>query len=93
MDKSRAVDIALQGFAWASGQDEVMSAFFAQTGSDPAALRGAAERPEFLGFVLDFLLGQDEWVRGCADAIGEDPANLAIARAYLPGGEAEMRDD
>jgi hypothetical protein len=49
-------------------------------------MRRLANDPEFLGFVLDFLLGSDDLVRGFAAEAGIRPEEPMRARAALPGG-------
>ena len=52
----------------------------------PAELRARAADPEFLGFVLDFLLQSDAFVLDFAAEAGVSPETPARARAALPGG-------
>ncbi len=87
MQRDRAETIGLQALAHVAGQDELMAAFLAATGADLAEIRGKAADPLFLGAVLDFLLQDDRWVIGFAEAAGLHPADPGLARAALPGGQ------
>ena len=58
----------------------------ALSGAAPGEIRARAADPEFLGFVLDFLLGADATVIAFAAAAGLRPEDVGRARAALPGG-------
>jgi hypothetical protein len=70
------------------GQDALiwLAGFLAASGAAPRDLRARAADPEFLGFVLEFLLGSDDMVLAFAAAAGLAPEAPALARAALPGG-------
>lgn len=83
-----AAATARDALIWMAGQPETLGAFLAAGGLGAQDLRGRAEEPEFLGFLLDFLLGDEELLLAfCADA-GLAPTVPARARAALPGGDA-----
>lgn len=88
MRQAEAVALAQEALVWLAGQPEALGAFLAASGAAPAELRGRAGDPEFLGFVLDFVLGSEEGVRDFAAAAGIPPDRPARARAALPGGDA-----
>ncbi|MEO1000355.1 MAG: DUF3572 family protein, partial [Pseudomonadota bacterium] len=65
-----------------------LGAFLASAGAGPADLRARAGDPAFLGFVLDFLLADEEAVRAFTSGAGHAPDAVLRARAALPGGDA-----
>lgn len=85
-DHDAAETLALQALAWLLGPSDLADVFLGATGADPAALRGAAADPAFLGAVLDFLLQDDTWVITFCDTQGLAYTAPAAARAALPGG-------
>lgn len=86
MKPAAAAEIGRQALIWLAGQPETMAAFLDASGADPAELRTRIADPEFLGFILDFLLQSDELVLGFAAEAGIAPETPARARAALPGG-------
>jgi hypothetical protein len=81
-----ARDLAQDALLWMTGQPEVLERFLGATGAGPESLRAGLADPEFLGFVLDFLLGDESLLLAFAASAGIDPALPARARAALPGG-------
>lgn len=88
MTPDQAETLALQALAHLVSDPDLLGAFMAATGADPAALRVGALDPAFLGAVLDFLLQEDARVLAFAAAADVPPALPAQARAALPGGQA-----
>lgn len=86
MNAEAAGSIAQDALIWLAGQPELLGRFLAASGAGPDDLRRQADDPEFLGFVLDFLLGSDDQVRAFAAAAGIAPDAPMRARAALPGG-------
>ena len=86
MGRDRAEGVAVQALGWIAGREEALGAFLGAAGCAPEDLRIRAAEPEFLGFVLDFLL-QDEaaLMEFCDDAHLPYEAPMQ-ARAALPGG-------
>jgi hypothetical protein len=80
--------VALAALAWLADDPARIGAFLAATGASAEELRGAAGRPEFLGFVLDHLLADEGALLAFAAASGMAPDRPARARAALPGGDA-----
>lgn len=87
LPREAAETLALQALAWIAGQEELSGPFLASTGSSAEDMRTRAADPEFLGFVLDFLL-QDEpaLLAFCEDA-QIAPDQPFRARGALPGGD------
>lgn len=81
--------LALQALAFIAGDEDRLGRFLAASGFGPAELRARVSDPTTLGFVLDFLLGDEEAVIAFAAEQQIDPAVPARARAMLPGGDVE----
>lgn len=87
MQREAAELVGLQLLGWMAGQDDVVARFLAATGADAADLRARAREPDFLGFVLDYLLADEAaLLAACAD-LDLPPDAPARARASLPGGD------
>lgn len=87
MKQSEAENIAIDALAWLADDPELVGGFLGVSGADVSQLQSAASNPEFLGFVLDYIMMDDSLVLACANTIGVKPEVLAAARHYLPGGE------
>ncbi len=88
MKQKDAENIALRAFGWLSSEPEIIGGFLGMSGANVEELRDGAQNPEFLGFVLEFVLSQDEYVLRCAEDIEARPEDILMARAVLPGGDA-----
>lgn len=88
MNVETASGIAQEALIWLAGDPERLGRFLAASGAGPADLRARAGDPEFLGFLLDFVLGSDDLVRAFAAAAGVPPEAVMRARTALPGGAA-----
>lgn len=82
-----AQDLGLQALAWMAGDAEVIGGLLAASGGDVGDLRARAAEPEFLGFVLDYLLSDESLLLAFCAASGVAPDRPARARAALPGGD------
>ena len=87
MSTDRAEAIAVDALGWMAMRDDLLESFLAATGASPDELRGLANDPGFLGFVLDHVLSQDAFVLDFAQAAKIDAADVAVARTLLPGGD------
>jgi hypothetical protein len=85
--RPQAEALAMQALAWMAGDADLIGRFLATTGAGPAELRARAADPEFLGFVLDFLLSDEAALTAFAAAENIRPDLPMRARAALPGGE------
>ena len=83
----RASALALKAMGWMAADEDRIGAFLAASGCSPDELRTRMAEPEFLGFVLDHLLGDDEAVVAFAADAGVAPEEVAMARRALPGGD------
>ena len=86
MARPQAEALAVQALVWMAGDAELVGRFLAATGAGPADLRARAAEPEFLGFVLDFLLSDEAALVAFAAAERIPPEAPMRARAALPGG-------
>lgn len=77
----------IQALGWIAAQPELAGRFLDAAGASPDELRSRAADPEFLGFVLDFLLSDEEALVAFAQDAGIAPDRPLRARAALPGGE------
>ena len=85
--RPQAEALAVQALAWMAGDAELIGRFLAAAGAGPAELRARAAEPEFLGFVLDYLLSDEAALIAFATAENIPPALPMRARAALPGGD------
>lgn len=83
--------LALQALGWLAGNEDLLGVFMGATGVSGDELASRAGEGAFLASVLDFLLMDDAWVVAFCDATGTPYAAPLQARAWLPGGEAEVR--
>lgn len=87
MKRETAEVTALKALGWIVADEELSGAFLGASGAAPDELRARAADPEFLGFVLDFLLADEAALLAFCAASGENPETPMRARAALPGGE------
>ncbi len=87
MNKGEAEAMAIGALGWLASDEETLGRFLGATGAAPADLRVRAQEPEFLGFVLDFLLGDERLLFSFCDACGLPYEAPMRARAALPGGD------
>ncbi len=87
MTADQAVAIGQDAVIWLAGEPEALAGFLGASGLAPDELRHRAADPEFLGFVLDYLLGADATVLAFAGAAGLRPEDPARARSVLAGGD------
>ena len=78
--------VAIQALGWLSGQDDLLMTFIGATGSDLDDVRNRASYPEFLASVMDFILMNDDWVRGFCDEQKLPYDAIQPIRMALPGG-------
>jgi hypothetical protein len=86
MNIERAAGVGQAALIWLADRPELFGRFLDASGAAPQEIRAQAEDPEFLGFVLDFLLAADATVLAFAAETGLAPDAPARARALLPGG-------
>lgn len=85
MKHERAMLLGQEALIFLAGRTDLLEDCLAQSGLDGAELRQRADDPEFLGFLLDFLLQSDSTVQDFATEAGVRPEEVATARALLGG--------
>lgn len=85
--QAEAEALALRALGWMASDPDLTGRFLAAAGAGPGELRARAADPEFLGFVLDFLLGDEPALVAFARAERISPDLPLRARAALPGGD------
>lgn len=79
--------LAIAALGWIASDPEIAGGFLGYSGASPDALRARATDPHFLGFVLDYLMLDDEMVIGFSRSAARPPEDVLRARAGLPGGD------
>lgn len=87
LPKDAAETLALRVLGWLAEDADRIGRFAGMAGADPGALRAQAQEPEFLGFVMDFLLADEALLIDCCTALDIPPDTPMRARASLPGGD------
>lgn len=87
MGRDEAEALALQALGWLAAQDDLLGVFMGSAGVSSDDLKARAGDPDLLAAVLDFLLMDDQWVSGFAEATGRAPDAPMRARMALPGGD------
>jgi hypothetical protein len=87
MNETGAVALAQGALIWLAARPDEVERLLVASGLDAADLAARAADPELLGFVLDYLLGNEPGLVAFAAAEGVDPAAVTRARAVLPGGQ------
>ena len=85
--REQAEMVGISALGWIAGQPELAGAFLGSTGASADELRTRAAEPEFLGFVLDFLLGDEDALLAFCQDENLPPDRPMRARAALPGGD------
>ncbi len=86
LSREAAELVGLQALGWIAAQPELAAGFLAAAGAAPGDLRARAADPEFLGFVLDFLLADEAALLAFAAEAGVAADGPLRARDALPGG-------
>jgi hypothetical protein len=84
-----AETVAIQALSFLAAEPTRLGRFLAETGLGPETLRGAADSPEFLVNVLDFILGDEKLVEEFAEANELKPSTVGAAREALGGPSSE----
>jgi len=87
MNRENAERVGIQVLGWLAGHDDLLTRFLGMTGIAADDMRIRAQEPEFLGFVLDFLLTDDAMVMAFCDDANMATEQPMQARGALPGGE------
>ena len=86
LSREAAELVGLQALGWIAAQPELAATFLAAAGASPGELSVRAADPEFLGFVLDFLLADEAALLAFAAEADVAPDRPLRARVALPGG-------
>lgn len=85
--REAAQTLALRALGFLAARPEDFARFLALSGADVETVRGQAQDPAFLGFVMTFLSEDEEAAAAFCQDAGLSPEAFAAARAALPGGE------
>ncbi len=88
MTPDEAAATGQDALVWMARNPDALAGFLATGGGSIDDVAGRAGDPEFLGFVLDYVLSSEALVLAFARELGVDPATPGRARAHLPGGDA-----
>lgn len=75
--------IALLVIGWIVAEPGRIERFLTLTGLDPDQLRSGLGEPGVLGAAIDFLLAHEPDLIACAEAIGQAPDSIAMARQEI----------
>jgi hypothetical protein len=89
MQRGRAIEIGQEAVGWLLVRPERLVELATASGLGLDALPGLVEEPEFLGFLLDFVMSSDATVLDFAAHAGLRPEEPAQARAALAGAAGE----
>ena len=84
MKEEQAQAVGQNALIWLAGRPDLLEAFLGASGAVAGRLRGQAEDPEFLGAVIEFVLGADESVIALAGDEGRRP-DVVAAELMRPG--------
>jgi hypothetical protein len=87
LSEEAAETLGLRALGWLAGRTEDAERFLSMTGATIDELRTRASDPEFLGFVLDFLLSDEDLLLAFSEDTSTPPDRPVRARAALPGGD------
>jgi len=87
MNREKAEQVGIQVLSWLAAHDDMLMQFLGMTGIAADDLRSRASEPEFLGFVLDFLLSDDAMVMAFCEHAQMATDTPMLARGALPGGD------
>jgi hypothetical protein len=81
----QAETIALKAIHFILADDDLQQGFLAASGISPGEFKNLIGDPEFLGGVLDFLLGNEEQLIAFCEEYEIEPTEPAKARLSFPG--------
>lgn len=88
MTHDDAADTGRDALIWLARNPDALAGFLATGGGSIDDLSARSHDPEFLGFVLDYVLSSETLVLDFARDLGVDPETPMLARTRLPGGDA-----
>ena len=87
MKRNEAENLATDVLTWLARDDERLMTFLGMTGASVEDLRSRAGDPDFLGFLVDFLLADEATLIAFCDETGRPYDAPQRARRALPGGD------
>ena len=84
----QAESIALRALEFVIGEPDLQNKFLATSGLTARAIHDSMQNKEFLGGVLDFLLGQEEELVKFCQKYEIEPTQPSLARASLDDNKA-----
>ncbi len=88
MTPDEAAETGQDALIWLARNPDALAGFLATGGGSMDDISDRARDPEFLGFVLDYVLSSEDLVLEFARDLGVDPETPGRARTRLPGGDA-----
>lgn len=85
MKREQAEYLAIQALGWMASDSDRLGHFLNASGASADDLRGRAQDPEFLEFVLDFVMLDDESVLAFCAENNLLPESVKRARYVLSG--------
>ena len=89
MTQEHAEAVAVLALQHIAEDVTLLGRFLALSGCGPGDIRNRASSPEFLGAVLDFVLGDESLIHDVAERYGISPTVPLAARLALPGAPVE----
>ncbi|MEM9044876.1 MAG: DUF3572 domain-containing protein [Pseudomonadota bacterium] len=87
LPRDAAEALAAKVLGWLAEDADRIGRFAGMAGADPSDFRNLAAEPEFLGFVIDFILTDETLLIDCCTDLRVPPDHPMRARAALPGGD------
>jgi hypothetical protein len=81
--RDEAEMLAIQALAFIAEEPQTLARFLDMTGIEPEQIRNAAREQDFLGGVLEHMLGDEDLLIAFAASANVEPAALARARSAL----------
>lgn len=89
VNRDAAQALALQALAFVAGDEDALRRLMAESGLGQADLAARASDPEFLGFVVDFVLSQESLAEGFCTVAEVSAETIRHARVLLPGAATD----
>jgi hypothetical protein len=86
MNKEGAEALAIDALGWLAADPDALGGFLAASGAGPAELRARATEPEFLIFLLEFMLSDEERLLAFCGDRNHPPDAPMRALVALGGG-------
>ena len=87
MNIEKAELIAINALTWTLQNPEYLSMFISNTGATPKDFKKNGVELEFLGSILDFILGSDSHTLEFCTEYNYEQTSILTARQMLPGSQ------